>query len=84
MSFLIILYHKWFWQITDNLQTSKTPEIFGDHWEAKVKPEPLRKFTPTTKDNVPTVKYTVVGEGGDDDNKTDSSVRFPEEHNFYR
>ena len=63
------------------MQNSKTPTIFGDQWEAKVEPELLRKFTPTPRDNVPTVKYSVVGEGGDDqDNDTgDSTVRFPED-----
>ena len=66
------------------LQNSKTPTIFGDSWDGKVKSEPLRKFTPTPSDSVPTVQYTVVRDSQHDTSNDTNSIAVPTEQNFYR
>ena len=74
-------FPRWNHYIIPFFQNSKTPTIFGDQWEVKVEPESIRKFTPTLRYNVPTVTYSVVGEGGDhiDNDIGDGTVRFPED-----
>ena len=67
-----------------SLQNSKTPTIFGDSWDGQIKSEPLRKFTPTPRDSVPTVQYTVVRDGQHDTSNDSNSIAVPTEQNFYR